>query len=348
MSKSNLFLLFFIVIMFHVIAGVSLWKFQNFNSELMEPTPPPIHVPPEKVEPPKPQERKPQITETIPQGQLSYDGVNQWLERLSREAPDQTEVGVVGKSSSGREINYIRVGAPNNGPKVLITACVHGNEKLCAAVSLACVSEILKNYMVDEEVTELLRTRQFYYIPVVCPDGYANNSRYEDDLDPNRNWNGRDLSEIRSIPSVQAVKDFHLKHKFNAVMSCHNYGRIYFLPWGYNQTPSKYRNQYEEIMIKMGRESGYNFEQLLRQSAPPYYGYETDWYHKHDAFSIVNEIGINFQARSDEIKSETRGNYKAFLIFIKEGPLVMLSDDDPIRIIRQLELKSHSPFRSRE
>lgn len=335
MSKSSLYLLLFVVILFHVVVGISLMKV----SQRVEPVQPPQlqqPLPPEKPQPPP--ERKPQITDTIPQGQLSYDGVMEWLDRLAREAPDQTEVGVVGKSSSGREIKYIRVGPPNDGPKVLITACVHGNEKLCCSVSLACVSQMLKNYMVDDEVTELLRTRQFYYIPIVCPDGYVRNSRHEDGLDPNRNWNGRNLSEIESIPSVQATKEFHLKHKFKAVMSNHNYGRVYFLPWGWNQTKSDYYDDYVRIMKAMGRDSGYHFEQLRRQSAPPYYGYEADWYHKHGAFSIVTEIGRSFQARHSEVVGETPGNYKSFLTFIKEAPLVMSRQPS----------KFHSPYRSTE
>jgi len=332
MNKTSLLLLAVIILGFHFVVGAMLYRVSQRVDAPQLQVPPLQQVQP--TPPPAPAERKPQITETMPQGQLSYDGLMQWLDRLHAEAPDQTEVGLVGRSSSGREIKYIRVGPPNDGPKVLITACVHGNEKLCASVSLACISQLLKNYMVDEEVTELLRTRQLYYVPAVCPDGYVNNSRHEDGLDPNRNWSGRDLAEIQSIPSVQSMKDFFLKHKFKAAMSCHNYGRIYFIPWGYNQTKSEVFDDYKRILTKMCGESGYEWEQLLRQSAPPYYGYEADWYHKHGAFAFVNEIGHNFAARQPEIESETKANYKAFLIYIREAPLVMQDERALIQVIQ--------------
>lgn len=279
----------------------------------VRPTPP---VP----EPPKPKEEQaPNISLKVPEGQLKYEAVGTWLDRMHLEAPDQTELGVVGKDSEGRDIRYIKIG--NTGPKVMIHAALHGNEKLGAMVSLGVMTTMLSDYMHKSEVTNLLRERQIYFVPVVCPEGYIGNSRHVQGLDPNRNW--FDLSngpkEKQSIPSVQALKDFHLEHKFKAVMSVHNYGVVYFHPWGYTTGKSPNDTDYKRILSKMSSHSGYDYEKLYRQSAPPYWGYEVDWYHMHGAFSIVNEIGRNFDAHPMEIKEEVEKNYPAWLIFIREG-----------------------------
>jgi len=273
----------------------------------------------QQPEPPAP-EQNPDITNVIPQGSLKFDAVGQWLDQWHAEAPEITEVGFVGKDGP-YDIKYIRIGK-KTGPKVLIHACVHGNEKLCAMTAMGCVGRLLKDYMDDDEVTEVLRTRDFYFVPVVCPDGYINNSRHTRGLDPNRNWNAQNLAEITSIASVQAMKDWFEKEQFKAVMSCHNYGKVYFLPWGYVHKQTEHHQAYQKLLAKMSSQSGYNYEQLYRQSAPPYFGYEIDWYYKHGAISIVNEIGRNFEATNAEVALEVDKNYSAFITFIKDAPTI--------------------------
>jgi len=275
------------------------------------------------VEPPyePPEEIKPEISTTIPTRELTYDEVNLMLNQWHKDAPEITELGVVGNSHRNRPIPYIRIGK-KSGPKVLITAAIHGNEKLCAMTMLGVFNRILKNYMDDNKVTTLLKERDIYFIPIVSPEGYIRNSRYTLNLDPNRNFNGRNLSPKSSIPCVDALKKFHEKHRFNAVMSCHNYGEIFFYPWGYTRRGTQIDGEYRSLLSKMGELSGYRHVRLHGRSAPPYYGYEIDWFHKHGACAIVNEVGTRFGARRDEIERETTNNYEATLLFIKEAPLI--------------------------
>jgi predicted deacylase len=279
----------------------------------------PIQPPPPVT--PEPTETKPNITFTVPNGDMRFQEICQQLVKWNQEAPQITEVGVVGKTQNGTDIPYIRIGK-KTGPKLMIHACVHGNEHLCCSVSMGCMGKLLSSYMVDEEVTKLIRERDLYYVPVVCPESYMKNSRHDMGKDPNRNFSGPNLQEIQSIPSIEAIKKFHLEHKFKSVMSCHNHGRIYFIPWGYVQKQTDSHAEYRRILSAMGQSSGYTYQQLLRQSAPPYYGYEADWYYHHGALSMVNEIGRSMAANPSETKSETDSNYSAFKIWIRESPLV--------------------------
>jgi phage pi2 protein 07 len=277
----------------------------------------PIIIKKEKVEI---KETKPSIS-FFPKKDLTYDEISHYLNLWAKEAPTITEIGEYGVSKGGKKLNYLRIGK-KNGPKVLIMATIHGNEHLGTMTALGVMEKLLDGYLVNSEITELLKTRDIYYIPVVCPDSHTRNTRHDEGLDPNRNFSDRNLKEKNSIVAIQALKEFSLKHNFKAVMSVHNYGKVYFYPWGYVNKETPNMKEYKEILEKMRNASGYSYARLYHRSAPPYYGYENDWFYNHGAFSIVNEIGRSFVARPEEINKEIPLNLPAFIIFIKEAPLV--------------------------
>lgn len=253
-----------------------------------------------------------------PSKDMTFAEIDKQLQKWASECKEIVTYGTYGKTQSGRAIPYLRIGN-KTGPKVLIGSCIHGNEHLSAMVTMGVVGNILNNY---PEWKELLATRDIYYIPVICPDSYERVSREDMRTDPNRNFTDRNLGEIKSIPAIQSLKEFHLQNSFKAFMSCHNYGEVYLFPWGYAQKPTESDSSYKRILSKMASVSGYKYEQLLRQSAGPFFGYEVDWFYKHGAFSIVNEIGKHFQPSKSEIDKEVEINLKAIRIFIEEAPLV--------------------------
>lgn len=305
----RILLIFLLLILFPI--------YFHTNQKTIPETPPSVPTP---SEPQVIVETKPTISPVSKQ-ELTYDQITQQLEIWHKESPNITEIGTYGTSREGRKLTYLRVGK-KNGPKILIHSAIHGNEKNSAVVSLGVIQKLLDNYLADSKITELFQTRDIYFIPVVSPDSFTHNRRYDEGVDPNRNFNNRNLGEKQSITCIQALKDFFLQHNFKAVMSCHNYGRIYFYPWGYSSKHTETHEDYMRILGEMKQASGYRFAQLDHRSAPPYYGYETDWYYNHGAFSIVNEIGRNFYVNPREVETEINANYPAFVIFIRESPLV--------------------------
>lgn len=275
-------------------------------------------IKPEVPIPSKPQPQNYDVDFVCPTGDMSFDEINAQLKKWAQQASAVVEYGTYGKTQSGIEIPYIRIGA-KKGPKVLISSCIHGNEHLSAMVTMGCVGNMLKNY---KDWASLFEERDFYYVPVICPDSFQKTSRHDMGIDPNRNFSDSRNNDIKSIPAIASLKEFQLKNKFKAFMSCHNYGKIYLYPWGYTRSPTDSDAEYKTILKKMSGFSNYQYEQLLRQSAPPYYGYETDWFYKNGAFAIVNEIGTRFEATKNEIKKEVDINLPAFRVFIEEAPLV--------------------------
>jgi predicted deacylase len=281
---------------------------------------PPVN--PQPVQPTPPPEVKPKISFTIPNGDMSFQAIRTQLQTWAKEAPSIVEYGTYGKSQNGTEHPYIRVGK-KTGPKVLIHACIHGNEHLSAMVAMGVFGKMLDAYMVDPEVTKLFSERDIYFVPVFSVESFQRNSRHDMGKDPNRNWSDARNNDVPSIPSVQSMKDFFKANQFKAVMSCHNYGKVYLYPWGYVQQKTPHDAAYRSILGEMASVTGYKYEQLLRQSAPPYYGYEADWYYKNGALAFVNEIGTRFEATGPEIRTEVEKNYKAFMIFINKAPVAM-------------------------
>jgi hypothetical protein len=287
----------------------------------VEPDAPPVVVVPDAPKPPATVETKPKLSFVVPTTDMSFEAIVKQLGQWNKEAPEITELVLVGNSQT-TAIPCLRIGK-KTGPKVLITSAIHGDEHLCVMTTMGVIGSLLDGYMVDEETTKLLRERDIYYVPVVCPDSFMRRSRHDMGKDPNRNWTDRNCNDIPSIPSVAAMKKFFLEHKFKAAMSCHNYGKLYIYPWGFNLQPTDIEGDYRRILGKMARTSGHQPQRFDRHtSSPPYYGYEADWYHKNGAFAFVNEIGHNKEVRPGELAQAIKENLPSFKVFIDEAPMV--------------------------
>jgi len=314
----------------HIIAAVVILfgfialRIHHKYAEQPQCVPQQIVQKPHVEKPIPPPEQKPVISSSVPLRTLSLEEVQQQLERWHEEAPAITELGVVGKSDEGRDIHYIRIGK-HTGPKIMIMATIHGNEKSSTVVTMTIFEKLLKEYMSNDEITNLLRTRDIFYVPIASPDGYAHNSRYvspeggDEGLDPNRQFNGPNLSEKHTLTTIESLKEFYNKYKFVAVMSCHNFGRDHFYPWGYTSEPTDRDAEYRDLAGRMAALSGYDFRQIHGESSPPYYGYEIDWFHSNGAFSMLTEIGNDFVAEGEDVKKESHDIYPAFVLFMKEA-----------------------------
>ena len=93
---------------------------------------------------------------------------------------------------NGEPAMYLRVSSSvNDGkdrPKVLIDAATHGDESISTATILGFMHKFLSGYGKDQTITKLIQTRDIYFVPVVCPDGYSNFSRQVEGRDPNRSF----------------------------------------------------------------------------------------------------------------------------------------------------------------
>jgi hypothetical protein len=270
--------------------------------------------------------RIPNITVEVP-GYLSYEDTVSQLKTWHEEAPDLTSWGTYGKSSKGVDLHYSRITNhldDKDKPKVLITGAIHGNEPVSSCTEMGYIGTILSEYGKDEKITELVNTRDIYFIPIVSPDTYPN-SRHVDGVDPNRNFPTKDNPDRISVPPVKALQDFYNKHKFDAVISGHTSGRVFFYPWGDQRSPCPDRAAFREILIKMRETSNYSVEQMTSAYGTPIYGTASDWYYRQGVFAICMEFGtvMGKPPSKDYIKKEFDLTYDAVLYFIKEAPIAL-------------------------
>lgn len=297
---------------------------------------------------PNPKPSTPKIANSTP-GYQDYNAVVKQLETWKEESKDLVETGIYGKSTSGKDLHYIRVTnllEKGPKPKVLITACIHGNEPLSASTVMAYIGNLLAAYGTVEDITELLDTRDIYFIPVVSPDSYPN-SRHVDGVDPNRDFPSGNGSK-QSVKPVSDLQKFFLQHKFNAVISAHTWGKVYLTPWGDQMKVCPNHEDYVRVIGKMCELSGYEMMRACElykggggmniapirygetgwtwgSSSVPIHGSELDWYYRNGAFAIVMEMGTHQRIPTiRDVEAEFAQTFKALKHFLKEAPIVKI------------------------
>lgn len=288
--------------------------------------------PPQRWQPVKPQFSEPesqpdiQVSTQIP-SYLNYNGIIRQLKKWDEEASELTEVGEYGKTTRGIGRYYIRVTNEKKAhrhrkQKVLITACIHGNEPLSTSVVMGCIGTILAKFSSSPEIADLLDEREIYFVPVVSPNSYPK-SRHVHGVDPNRNFPTHQNPNKKSVPPVEDIKNFMSKHKFDAVISGHTWGRVYLYPWGDRRETTINQKDYNRILGEMCRLSGYRKMPIHRLYGTPIYGTEADWYYRQGAFAIVMEFGEHQRIPTrEEILIEFNKTFEAIIHFVKEAPLV--------------------------
>ena len=259
---------------------------------------------------------------------LNYNGIIRQLQQWDKEAPSLTEVGQYGTTTKGVGRYYIRVTnekITHPKQKVLITACIHGNEPLSTSVVMGCIGTILYKFSSSSEMADLLDKREIYFVPVVSPNSYPK-SRHVHGVDPNRNFPTHRNPDKVSVPPVKDIKNFMVKHKFDAVISGHTWGRVYLYPWGCQRAVTSHQRDYDRILGEMCRLSGYRKMPIHKLYGTPIYGTEADWYYHQGAFAIVMEFGEHQKIPTrEEILIEFNKTFEAIIYFAKEAPLVEIN-----------------------
>lgn len=270
----------------------------------------------------EPKIESPDIKQSV-DNYFNYNNIVKELKYWNEQAPELTEVKTYGKSTRGSDLCLIKINNKHiskNKPKVLITACIHGNEVPATAITMEFFKQLLNSYGEEDRITKLIDEREIWYVPVVSPDSYPN-SRYVDGVDPNRNFPG--INQGRSpIPPIKALMDLYNSEKFDAVASSHTNTRQYLIPWGCSYEKIEHEKEYKEIIGEMARMSNYELctpKEIYRR---PIYGAELDWYHTQGALSIVIEFGPHQRIPSkSETDNELNRTKESLINFIDKAPI---------------------------
>ncbi len=108
---------------------------------------------------------------------LRYGELSEWLHQLAAEHPDLVAVESYGRSYEGRDLLLVTVtdtthGAHDTKPAHWIDASIHAVELTATVAACHVLHHLVDGFgRGDEQVTRALRTRTFYVVPRVNPDG---------------------------------------------------------------------------------------------------------------------------------------------------------------------------------
>jgi hypothetical protein len=175
---------------------------------------------------------------------LTYEQIRDSLIAIATNHPDICHLETLGVSHQNRLLLIMKISDNASideiEPALHFEGNIHGNEKIAWAVNFNMVSYLVDNYSSDTMVQRLINEREIWIAPLVNPDGYVNNSRYNGrGVDVNRNWGwmwGNEYncgSDFLSENESWRFMEHFWRHPFVSYASYHS-GTIFISePWSY-------------------------------------------------------------------------------------------------------------------
>lgn len=193
------------------------------------------------------------------------DDIHSYLDYLANTYPDLCSVQTIGQSAEGRILKVIRISNGNaNNKAIWIDGGTHAREWISPATVTFIIDRFVEEW---EDQPRFIQNIDWYFMPLVNPDGYeythdvdrlwrknrGGNSRGRCvGVDLNRNfgykWGGQGASRqpcaetfagLRAFsePESNALNKFmtHSAADFKAFLTFHSYGQFILYPWGYDR-----------------------------------------------------------------------------------------------------------------
>jgi len=253
--------------------------------------------------------------------------ISEWYRQLAVTYPRiSTYVDSIGKSWESRDIFAFHITASTNStrPKIWTQCNIHAREWITGATCQYIVNELLTKYGTDTEITNLINSVEFVFIPIVNPDGYDytwtrdrlwrknrrnNGNSYGVDLNRNFNaqWGGVGSSptpssdtyrgpSAESEPETKALVQYY--SKFNNIVGAidmHSYSQYVLRPFTHVNTSPKDEANMKTVTDEMVRiiksvhgktyTAGRWYNTLYASS-----GVAQDYYYSKGAYGITIEL----------------------------------------------------------
>jgi len=205
--------------------------------------------------------------ETVSRQFHDYLDLTNELQEIASLYPEITELYDLGKSVQDRSIWGLKItdnpGTEENEPEIRVCGCHHGDEEMSVEIPLLLAWELVQNYTVDSNITELVNTREIWIIPMVNPDGRMLGQRYNaNNVDLNRDygyiWEPSSGSTAPfSQPETQVIRQHALDNNFVFSFSFHTSGDIVNYVWNHKGNPTPDHEVVEHLSEIYGSYNGY-------------------------------------------------------------------------------------------
>ncbi|MGH3785120.1 MAG: M14 family metallopeptidase [Pseudonocardiaceae bacterium] len=169
-------------------------------------------------------------------GYSNYRALTAELDSLAAAHPQQVAVSSYGQSVEGRPLPLVKISddvrADKQQPEVLFSCAQHAREHLTVEMCLHIVQRLAQGYGIDPKITQLMRSREIWVVPMANPDGIEydvstgffglwrkNRQPTPEDAeigtDPNRNW-GEQWGCCGGSSSDPAKDTYHGTEPFSA------------------------------------------------------------------------------------------------------------------------------------
>jgi hypothetical protein len=267
-------------------------------------------------------------------GFRTYSEIVAYLDTLTSNYPSiTTDKFSIGTSVEGRDLWVVKISdnpdIDENEPEILYISLIHAREPAGAAAVLNLMEHFLSNYGSDPEITNLVNTRELFFLPVQNPDGYVYNELTDPNggglwrknrrdngdgsygVDLNRNygyqWGYDNLGSSPSPssstyrgtgpfsePETEHVRNFIISRNFTIIHNFHTYSNLELWPYGYDRFFTDEEDFFRYLCDSMTMFNGYTPE--ISWTLYPTNGSADDWawgdtVSKPRIISVTCEIG---------------------------------------------------------
>ncbi len=254
----------------------------------------------------------------------TYEQIIAAMDKLEDDYPNLCKKKVYGSSVRGRELSALKISdnvlVEENEPEVLFDGGIHGNEVGGPENAILFAEDICEKYGIDQEITDLLDSREVWIYCMVSPDGRVNDARLNANrVDLNRNYAYMTIHTDKgfSEPEVRGVRDCMLENQFVIQITFHSGIEYILYPWGLVNIASKDTKHHKPLAQMYYESSDYRRLDVMSSYASYYTTGETLDY-SYGALGIASlTMEISYDKHPSDIIGYYNKNYNAMLTMIE-------------------------------
>ncbi len=282
--------------------------------------------------------KEPPVDPKIVAAYHDYNWLSAKLDTLCDQYPAITRKYSMGLSQQSRhQWAFLISNNPDsdeNEAEVRFTATIHGNEPVGTEICIALMDSLVQGYQAGvPEITELVNSREIWFVPMYNPDGNSLDQRgLANGVDPNRNFPVPDgtVGDDGTFADYVETRNFiGFWRGKRAVLSAtyHGGALVANYPWDYTATLCPDDQLAREVALGYARLNPPMYASTSFDSGVTngYDWYEVngslqDWsYHATSCLDITLEIGLNKWPPASTLPSYWADNREAMLYFIRQS-----------------------------